>query len=1258
MLNCFDINESADEAHSSSTMQFTGRTGQNSSHALASSSPSARTLAALATTFGHPSDITSETQEGPIKLSGLLPALDYISVLSITALGYVRGCVPLKYLVGEADLSTGNHAFRVMISDDIDDEMEWTFAGLGFKSFANLHAEVAVAAAELFAKLMAFLPHSTPSSARLADKLADPLLNLMAQSIAKRDSVLQLHFLEALEAIIIAEGSGFAIPIVQTLSPNSSEWRNPRTLIGGKAGKSDGNVLVGRSPSHIGCVEAHSLFVPWLLAGLSQACKAPSDGRDVGSQEVLGLRRRWIRFACTVVKHVGTSLPRIAEGVLLTICQLLENLHEPERGRTLSGDPMAELASYALVSLPESDVSRIDERILFLTGLGSVSRSIIFAFDFAQRTASLNDNGGSDAAVILPSFQGMSSLTQSSLDLRARPTTTGSSMTGGQSMEGKIGRTVTGTVRSRPPGADNAPSFSTDSAPPLSSATANATASMINSINPLRMLNDFVKDVFTGATTSGHHGRHDPRRDAARTMFLHLPDLLHVVVEAWGLNADLKINPTCPQRSLHEDLPSFLPLHVDVRSKRAQEERDSMPRLSREIPRELRQAQRNAVLMFAEPLFAARPMDIVAAIVVMFCESNEAEKSSRRAKAIDMLHTMDNATPEVIVSCAGDLLGISLKWDAKSEYAEDGKLQLERKSTSRQVVKDLVEHGVGPGLRNLDEIKGVSVQGAAGALNAGGWSGDSNGIGASSPSTGSLRPQARNLFHGGDFFAAYSAHDVEIAVVVFLASFFSSCRDSDDVQASWPALHTIAKDVIASSSRKASLPNLLTTLAAFAGQCPTPLPDKRHRKELMQIASTVISSCSVLAAGTMDLSSEIVTSNVSTVSIKAKKAQISLLAMSSLSSSLPVLIDSSFLEDKTQLETTTSTAIVPAVTALRQTAARAAAVHNAIRDAKGELSAMQTAESAFSNAIAYASAKLVLEISRREWGVRLARRELVVLLYDPNFFFGKHGTILSCMASIVREVIASGGAAVLLSSIGTTTAVTSTGIPGLFTGRDSESVLRARAVRRVTFCVFVAEPDDYLPQLPTVLERLRDSLRLADPGLVVECLLCLRVLLLCTGPSSIAAFRATTLSEMFRIASAPANNLSETHAALQFLDLVTLLSPPDFGYERCFFFASKPSIQSTETDSETAPETAMYEPLIPKLAAMGTGSSEEHTTTTLRLEGGRTVCAGPLPASLVTPTFIGHYASLLVARNQSPAMANARPDLQTIRRELVEEFLQ
>jgi hypothetical protein len=1278
--NALNDDELDDENHLPSCNAPSSKTLHPIIRAIVSASPSASTLAALQSLFSSGIGVDSELEtglerdrvgfgherysfcDGPVKLGRFFPILDYVCALIVTSMSYIRGRVPEKY-ARDLHLHGGMHAkssppmdcFQDVHEAFEDDDTEWLVAGIGTRTFGDLNSAVAIAAVEFLAKLLASLPPAAPGSLRLAGIIADPILNLFARCIVSRNSILQMHFLDTLDALLGLEVAGFL---------NSSNITDSMSLANADGKMTSlntwGATNGGKSCLEGGCLESHPMFVPWMLAGFSQACKATADGRDVGSEDVRGLRRRWIRFAATVVKSLRSTYPAVVEGTILTLVRHLEARHSQLEARDSSDS-----TRYA-----ESEFSRIDERIVLLKCLASISLVVIDAFEVGVRFANMNDDylhAGSSSRE--SGFDNGEHVKYSGSTLAGPPpwqpasetrASDGSSIVRANRYQGSaVDPSSTGIPSQQIMPRSDGPLGNAAHALGSSMQVTGATGSgiMMASMNPLRMLNDFVKDVFMGANFEVSTRLLDPRRDAARCLFLHLPAMMSAIVHSWGhsdMSDGFKVDSSSYPRVLA--INHRMPLS---------------PRLSRELPRERRQAQRAAVLAIVEPIFCDRPTDVIASIVSMFCMQSEMASSidtmdlpvieARRAMAVDMLHAIDKATPEVVVSCCHVLLNIAMKWDPLSPIAEDGRLQENRKQAAEKAILELFQDGVEAGMTHLGDVSGGGPQRVAGPTLPGASS-ETDVNGPMNTGTNRTRsiPSTQRLFHAGDFFSSCASSEVEVGVLLFLETFLKTCKDGDDVLGAWPSMHAIAKDVLASSTRKASIPALLKTLGASTSRPYGHQLEKRQKKELMLVSASAATGCSAIASGSVDISSEVQSS-----SAEGMRAKLIGTALNALAVSIPVLVDAAFVDEGAQLSSTVGAALGSAVSNLKRTAANSSSIQSASRDSKlisngFGLSARYRVSNEWDDIAALASADVMLQIAKREWGGKFVRKELVGLLDDPNFFFGKRGIVLSRMASVVSESFAAGGAAVLLSAIGSTMQMTSTGIPGLFTGRDSECVVRARAVRRVAFCVFVSEPDHYLAQLPTVLERLRDSLRLADPVLVVECFLCLRVLLLRTGPGSIGAFRASALSEMFRIVSNPVQNLQETLSALQFLDLVTLLSPPDFGYERCFFFTSNPATAAAVRQNTSSGQD-LYKPLVPELVALcgcpETANCDDYKAQGLRLEAGRTVFAGELTTPL-TPRFIALYAKALTSRNQNPGMATFRPDIESISRELEQEFVQ
>lgn len=1209
-----------------------GRTGIR---ALAVTSPSPRSVQALAAVFAvengvslSPASNASYSGEGPVVLSHLLPAHNYVVAMALVCLGYLRGHVPERFCRkvelrnGFGELTSQSGTGDSLLSE-VDDDLEWTLAGLGSKSMVELHDGVCAAAAECLATLLAAIPVPSQMSSIIANLFAEPLLCLIRQSVGVADPVLELHFLNAMNFLVTADGPCYL-----------SSIQGKDTFAKVKADRRRVSYADGHNPMHIvkridqgvtvqvGAAESLDSFIPWLLSGVAAACRNDHMNHDSGSQEVLGVRRRWIQFMDTVMKHVGVSIPVVMEGLLLILCELLKS-HDAE----VSTDR----------SISDSELSRVDETLVLLQGLAVVTSNVLWSFEHALSGGDLRDSAqpGTAGQTLEPSTRSLPAL--QAKDANALAGSDSSRATGSNTHIVQQTQSAVETVSSS--GSNNL----IDKA----SSVTNATSAVINALNPLRMINDFVKDVLIGGGSDGTHRILDPRRSGARVLFCHLPSIITNVARVWGPSPETQNEGETSTEHLGE--------------------RAGPPRLSTELPRERRQAQRASVISILEPIFELRPVDLVASIITMFyieqdefgALSDAIEHDSLTKMACHMLHSMSTATPEAVTTCVKTIFEKAMKWDSAGPEAAEGRAQAMFRQQADSAIKGLISKG--PGSMSPADIASIGkmaanhysspLPGGAAGIDLGQANGNGNML------------VHQELFHWGDFFAVFPPGSIETACLNFLDVFLATSTDGDDTQGAWSLLYSLLRDAVTSAQRKRVIPAVLRVIGTFVSKNPSPFPERRIRREIMVVSALAISSCASVAHGNVDVSRE---EHGNATLFKKKMA---IVALKALSTSVPLLVDSAFLEEKQQLSSSVGSSAAPAVAALKKASSRAAAIHVAATSVKhkqisGESSPRHEAETAVDTVASEAAAEVILNIGSRDWGVKLARRELLGLLEDSNFFYGKNRAVLKQMSAIVKEVIANGGASFLLSSLGTSSSNAAPGIPNLFMGRDSETIVRARAIHRMAYCVFVSEPDFYSPQMPFVLEKIRDALRMTDSALVGECLFCLRALLLRTGPSSISAFRASILSELFRITAKPTEDLKATLSAVRFLDLVTLISPPDYGYERCFFFGEQSGTGDESFSDDSGPSSVSsspsFVPLVANVAALWTGDTRDRNEIfkpPLRLEAGRTLLSG-FSTSPVNASLIGRYAAGLLIRNSLPQMKAALADRLTICEEFEAEFLE
>ncbi|KAJ1302793.1 hypothetical protein OPQ81_003100 [Rhizoctonia solani] len=141
--------------------------------------------------------------------------------------------------------------------------------------------------------------------------------------------------------------------------------------------------------------------------------------------------------------------------------------------------------------------------------------------------------------------------------------------------------------------------------------------------------------------------------------------------------------------------------------------------------------------------------------------------------------------------------------------------------------------------------------------------------------------------------------------------------------------------------------------------------------------------------------------------------------------------------------------------------------------------------------------------------------------------------------------------------------VTTTSSNNIFTNRESEALARTISLRRLSFAIYCGETNGCLTQLPSIQEKLVELLRwtAAEPIVLSEVLLCVRVLLCRLSPHNLSSFWPVILTELIRIfASAmvdpPADGSDELLlllAACKCVDLMLVLQTPEFQIHQWMF---------------------------------------------------------------------------------------------------------
>ncbi|THH33130.1 hypothetical protein EUX98_g1019 [Antrodiella citrinella] len=164
--------------------------------------------------------------------------------------------------------------------------------------------------------------------------------------------------------------------------------------------------------------------------------------------------------------------------------------------------------------------------------------------------------------------------------------------------------------------------------------------------------------------------------------------------------------------------------------------------------------------------------------------------------------------------------------------------------------------------------------------------------------------------------------------------------------------------------------------------------------------------------------------------------------------------------------------------------------------------------------------------------------------------------------------------------------VTTAPSANIFTNREYEMLLRSLNLRRLSYVLLSGEKNHFLTQLPTIQEKLVDTLRNVNAPIVQsEVYLCIRVLLCRLSPHNLSSFWPTILTELYRLfeqvmVSIPADGSEELGlllSASKLLDLLLVLQTEEFQIHQWIFI--------TDTvDAIYRPDDCEPEALLDRLA--------------------------------------------------------------------------
>ncbi|KAH8998778.1 Dopey, N-terminal-domain-containing protein [Lactarius hatsudake] len=160
--------------------------------------------------------------------------------------------------------------------------------------------------------------------------------------------------------------------------------------------------------------------------------------------------------------------------------------------------------------------------------------------------------------------------------------------------------------------------------------------------------------------------------------------------------------------------------------------------------------------------------------------------------------------------------------------------------------------------------------------------------------------------------------------------------------------------------------------------------------------------------------------------------------------------------------------------------------------------------------------------------------------------------------------------------------VTSAPSTNIFTNRETENQLRSMNMRRTSYVLLCGEKNQFLTSLPTIQEKLVDTLKNASaPAVQAEVYLCVRVLLCRLSPHNLDSFWPVILSEMYRLLEQTmievpldgSEALPLILSVCKFIDLLLVLQTEEFQMHQWAFITD--TIDAVYRPDEIVPEAML-----------------------------------------------------------------------------------
>ncbi|KAH8835109.1 Dopey, N-terminal-domain-containing protein [Flagelloscypha sp. PMI_526] len=220
---------------------------------------------------------------------------------------------------------------------------------------------------------------------------------------------------------------------------------------------------------------------------------------------------------------------------------------------------------------------------------------------------------------------------------------------------------------------------------------------------------------------------------------------------------------------------------------------------------------------------------------------------------------------------------------------------------------------------------------------------------------------------------------------------------------------------------------------------------------------------------------------------------------------------------------------------------------------------------------------IIREIARIAMALKTWRALVVEMLNDNRLFSCPAET-----AAVWRPIIKSLFDADKTAFSELLTKVTTAPSANIFSNREYEMLQRSINLRRMSFVILTGDKNHFLTSLPTIQEKLVDTLRNVNAANVqAEVFMCIRVLLCRLSPHNLTSFWPSVITELFRvfelaITSIPADaseDLQLILAAAKCLDLLLVLQTEEFQVHQWIFITD--TVDAIYRPEDTYPEALL-----------------------------------------------------------------------------------